>query len=193
MEQRISAILLAGGESSRMGRNKAGLDYHGVSFIQHQTSKLRSLGIEDIVIAGTTFHPEGCRAISDVYPRRGPLSGIHAGLLAIRESAALVLAIDTPLVPVELLKELIDIHTTGITIATCNGTPEPLIGVYDKSLAEACEAALQSEKTSVQRFCRAVGYTPLGFTGDPALLTNCNTPEDYEKLLEIEMRESKNG
>lgn len=193
MDKPASAVLLAGGFSSRMGRCKAGLDFHGVSFLQHQINKLRSLGIEDIVVAGSVDAPAGCRSVPDIYPHRGPLSGIHAGLLTIKEDAALVLAVDTPLVPLELLRELIDTHTAGITLVTCSDEPEPLIGVYDKSLAGVCEEALRSGKVSVRRFCQEISYASLVYEGEAALLTNCNTPEDYIMLPELKTRESKNG
>lgn len=193
MDKPASAVLLAGGFSSRMGRCKAGLDFHGVSFLQHQINKLRSLGIEDIVVAGSVDTPMGCRSVPDIYPHRGPLSGIQAGLLTIKEDAALVLAVDTPLVPLELLRELIDTHTAGITLVTRGDDPEPLIGVYDKSLAGACEEALRSGNISVRRFCHEISYASLVYDGEATLLTNCNTPDDYKMLLDMETRESKNG
>ena len=128
MEKRISAIILAGGFSSRMWREKAELDFHGVTFLRHQVFKLQSLGIKDIVVSGYENAPEGCRFVPDVYPHRGPISGIHAGLLAIKEDRALVLAVDTPLVPERLLQGLIGRHRAGITLVTCQGEIEPLIG-----------------------------------------------------------------
>lgn len=192
MEKRRSAIILAGGYSSRMGQNKAELDFHGVSFLQHQVNKLHSLGIREIFIAGYENAPDGCQFVPDVYPHRGPLSGIHAGLLAIRDDRALVLAVDTPLVPESLLRKLIETHLAGITLVTCQGEIEPLIGVYDKALAQKGEETLLNGKTSVRRFCRAAGFTALPYTGDPALLMNCNTPEEYAKLMETETRGYQN-
>lgn len=188
----VSAILLAGGCSSRMGRDKAELDFHGVTFLQHQVNKLQSLGIRDIVVSGHENAPEGCRFVPDVYPHRGPLSGIHAGLLAIRNPGALVLAVDTPLVPLRLLQELIEAHTAGITVVRSQGKPEPLIGVYDKVMAEACEGMLQGEDSSPQTLLRCVGAAALEYRGERSLLTNCNTPEEYRKILEIEAREHNN-
>lgn len=183
MEKRISAMILAGGYSSRMGQNKAELPFHGVSLLQHQVNKLRSLGIEDILIAGYPDGPDGCRYVPDVYPHRGPLGGIHAGLLAAKEAKALVLAVDTPLVPESLLEELIEAHRTGITIVSCGGELEPLIGVYDKELFRDCEEVLRGTDASLRMLFQKVGVTTVEYRGDPTLLINCNTPEDYRKIL----------
>ena len=64
--------------------------------------------LEDILVAGRDASAEGIRSVPDVYPHRGPMSGIHAGLLAAREPRALVLAVDMPLVPGTLLAELLE-------------------------------------------------------------------------------------
>lgn len=181
-----SAILLAGGYSSRMGRNKAELDFHGLSFLGCQVKKLRAVGIEDIVISGFEAVPEGCRFVPDLVPHRGPLSGIHAGLQAIRHPRALVLAVDTPLIPETLLETLIERHRDGITLAAHGGEPEPLIGVYDRQLAPLCGELLRGERPSVRRLLDMAGYTAIPFRWDPVLLSNCNTPEEYEALRKMD-------
>ena len=182
MEKEVSAILLAGGYSSRMGRCKAELDFHGLSLIRYQANKLGALGIEDIVIAGYPKPPAGTRYVPDVYPHRGPLSGVHAGLLAVRNASALVLAVDSPLIPEALLIELIETHRAGITLASNRGEAEPLIGVYDKALAQSCAAILRGDNTSMRALLDRVKPTLVAYRGDPTLLLNCNTPEEYQRI-----------
>lgn len=181
----FSAIILTGGYSSRMGQNKAELDFHGVSLLRHQVNKICTLGVEDIVIAGDCTPITGTRAVTDVYPHRGPLSGIHAGLMAIYEPRALVLAVDTPLVPLETLKDLMKKHGGGISVLSHGAELEPLIGVYDKALFKACEDILHGENSSLRRLFQMAGVSTVEYTGDPALLLNCNTPEEYRKILEL--------
>ena len=180
--ERTSAVILAGGRSSRMGADKAALPFRGGTFLSRQTEKLRALGIRDIVIAGYPA-PEGARAVEDILPGRGPLSGIHAGLNAVENDRALVLAVDTPLVPEGLLRRLMEQHRGGVTLASVNGRAEPLIGVYDKSLGPWCEDILRGSDTAVARLLRMARCTTVEFDGDASLLANCNTPEDYEKLM----------
>ena len=182
MERDFSGIILAGGHSSRMGRDKAELELGGRSFLRGQIEKLQRLGIRDILVSGYPGPVAGARCVPDVYPHRGPLSGLHAGLLAIRHDSALVLAVDTPLVPESLLRQLLERHSSGITAAAWGDEAEPLIAVYDRSLAPACERLLQGEKAAVHRLLREAGVSRVDFTGDPRLLLNCNTPEDYQRI-----------
>ena len=179
----ISAILLAGGYSSRMGKDKAELDFHGHTLLEHQVEKLRILGITDILISGYEKVPVGTRFVPDVYPHRGPLSGIHAGLCAAQNDCALVLAVDTPLVPESLLLELIETHHRGITVVEARGMPEPLIGVYDRALIRDCEQILQGNRFSLRILLDKIGYTPCPYIGDLRRLSNCNTWEEYQAAL----------
>ncbi len=176
-----AAILLAGGYSSRMGRDKAELDFGGRRLIELQLDKLLQTGVTEIVVSGYTKPLSGTVYVPDVYPHRGPLSGIHAGLLAIRRPSALVLAVDTPLVPVSLLQELALSHGGGARVVSHDGRLEPLIGIYDRDLASACERALLGPSTSMHRFLREIGCSEHLYRGDPALLMNCNTPEEYRQ------------
>ena len=179
----ISAVILAGGLSSRMGRNKAELEYRGESFISRQVKLVRSLGIADIIISGYDKPIAATRFAPDIYPLRGPLGGIHGGLLEARNDSVLVLSVDTPLITPELLKELLAFHEGGITVLEHGGELEPLIGVYDRALIPLCEEILKGDNSSIRRLFKACGYRIWPYAGDEALLSNCNTPEDYKHIL----------
>ena len=101
----------------------------------------------------------------------------------MKEPKALVLAVDTPLVPVSLLAELVLRHRRGITLVSCGGEAEPLIGVYDKELFRDCGEILCGTAASLQKLFQKFVATPLEYRGDPALLMNCNTPEEYWEIL----------
>ena len=190
----VSAIILAGGRRSRMGTDKAKLRLGGKTLLDLTVEKIRHLGISDIVISGCADCPEGTSYAPDLIPGKGPLSGIHAGLRQIRNQSSLVLPVDMPLIPEEVLKLLITAHGSDpavarpdsaptqpfpITVLTLEGRMEPLVAVYDASLAQDCEEILQEEKHSPRRLCDKYGYHPVPYTGDPALLINCNTPEEF--------------
>lgn len=177
LPKEISAAVLAGGYSTRMGTDKATLPFGDGTLLSHQIQKLQSLGVDEVLISGT---PEG---IPDVYPHRGPLSGIHACLLNAKHDAVLFLSVDAPLVPLETLCSLIEAHTGGITLLEHDGEIEPLMGIYDRALAETCETILKTEHTSARRLLDQAEARTVVYTGDPALLFNCNTPEAYQKLL----------
>lgn len=180
----VSAVLLAGGKSSRMGRCKAELPWSGTTLIKFQTEKLRSLGIEDVVISGYSEPVEGGRFAADVYAQKGPLGGIHSGLKAAKHEHCLVLAVDTPLVPKEALAALLGEHISRgntITVLEQSRGIEPLMGVYDRSLLSLCEKILETEHTSVRELYKIIPLHTVRYDGDEALLLDCNTPEDYRK------------
>ena len=178
----FSAVVLAGGFSARMGCDKAELLLRGKSLIQHQVERFRTIGIEDIMVSGYSKSLPGTRPVPDLIPHRGPLSGLHAALLAAKNAAVIVLAVDTPLVPPELLTTLMKAHRSGVTLVTCGGKQEPLIGIYDSALASVCEALLQGENSSIRVLLCHAKVTCLEYEGDPFLLTNCNTPEDFARI-----------
>ena len=186
MEQqndRFSAAVLAGGLSSRMGRDKASLPFGGTTLLDFQVGKLRALGIEDIMISGSEQQIPKTRHISDVYPRKGPLGGIHACLAGAKGSAVLFLGVDTPLIPPEALQALLSAHENGVTVLRHGNRAEPLFGVYDCTLAPLCEEILRTEHTGVRQLLNRTTVKTLPFDGDETVFMNGNTPEEYARLL----------
>ena len=185
----LSAILLAGGKSSRMGTDKAALTFRGVTFLEWQVQKLQGLGIDDIMISGGCQSVKGTRVIADEHLGRGPLSGMHACMKQALNPDCLILSVDMPLVPVQALAELADAHRTAeaaITLLQHGEKWEPLIGVYKSRLFRQIEQILLSEHTAVRRLLAEVGFEVLRWPEDKALFDNCNTPQDYERLLQGE-------
>ena len=182
-ESRFSAAVLAGGKSTRMGRDKAALRLNGRSLAEHQTEKLKALGLTDLMLSGWSETIAGTRFVPDVIPALGPLSGIHACLCASAHDAVLFLSVDVPLVPTDALQSLLEKHRGGITLLSVDGVSQPLIGVYDRSLRVEAEEILRSENTAVRRLFEKNPPRLVEYTGNPILMRNCNMPEDYEWLL----------
>ena len=183
----LSAILLAGGKSSRMGRDKAMLPFRGMTLLEWQVQKLRGLGIGDIMLSGSRGCVEGVRVVPDEYPGRGPLGGLHACMKRAVHPDCLVLSVDVPLVPAEALAALVRAHRESGAAATLlrHGDKwEPLMGVYQSRLFRCAEPILQGTNTAVRRLLDETGFQLLDWPGDEALLLNCNTPEDYERLCQ---------
>ena len=188
MAEILSGIILAGGLSSRMGSCKARLPWEGTDLVRHQVRKLQALGITDILLSGFSDPVEGTRFVADVYPRLGPMGGIHAGLLAARQEQCLVTAVDTPLVPPDALSGLVRYHLDSgndITVLSHNGHLEPLMGVYHRRVAPIAEALLRERNTAVRRLFDRVTFAPFPYTGDEQLLCDCNTRQDYARACAI--------
>lgn len=184
LDDAFSAVILAGGKSSRMGSCKAELPWAGKTLLEHQVDKIKAIGIRDIIVSGYSEPVAGTRYVPDVYPGKGPLGGIHAGLNAAQRGAVFVISVDTPLFSPDEMKLLMEAHLAGdspITVAGHCGTLEPLIGVYDCDLSDAAESILQGTNTSVKRLIDKVGVNVCEFSNGNSA-RNCNTPEQYKQL-----------
>lgn len=180
----FSAVILAGGKSSRMGSCKAELPWGGKTLVEHQADRIMALGISDIMVSGYSRPVTGTRYVPDLYPEKGPLGGIHACLCAAKKAACFVISVDAPLFAPDEMKMLMEAHLAGdspITVAGHCGTLEPLIGVYDSSLSDAAEEILQGTNTSVKRLLDQTGFAVCEFS-DENSVRNCNTPDEYNEL-----------
>lgn len=180
----FSAVILAGGKSSRMGSCKAELPWGGKTLVEHQADRIMALGITDIMVSGYSRPVTGTRYVPDLYPEKGPLGGIHACLCAAKSAACFVISVDAPLFAPDEMKLLMEAHLAGdspITVAEHCGTLEPLIGVYDSNLSDAAEEILQGTNTSVKRLLDQTGFAVYEFP-DENSVRNCNTPDEYNEL-----------
>ena len=181
-----SGIVLAGGLSRRMGRNKSELRINGKTLLQIQIDKLFALGIEDGMLSGADCPAwPGVRVIPDEYTGRGPLGGLHACLRAAENPACLVLSVDVPLVPAGALAQLCRAHNGGVTVLRHGGLEEPLIGVYDRAVAEVIAALLEAGRGAVRALRDKVSWTCFDYSGPEELLINCNTPEDFAEAKRL--------
>lgn len=179
---KCSAAVLAGGYSSRMGQDKAALPVGEGTILEHMVRKLKDLGLEDIMISGSDQTVDGARNVPDVYPHRGPLSGIHSCLREAKGDAVLFLSVDLPFFPAETLQSLLDAHDGSVTLLRQGEQWEPLIGIYDMSVLPLCETVIREEKTSPWRVINASDTVTVEYTGPEEGLFNCNTMEDYAEL-----------
>lgn len=177
----LSGIILAGGRSRRMGQNKAGLVLMGKTLLEHQIHKLQALGISDIMLSGAGCpNLPGLRVIPDEYGGMGPLGGLHACLRTAENSACLVMSVDTPLIPTSALAHLCRAHKDHITVLRHGGWEEPLLGVYDRCVADFIPALLEDGKYAVRALQNIVSWGYFDYLGPEELLMNCNTPEDFD-------------
>lgn len=182
----ISGIILAGGRSRRMGRNKADMILDGKTFLHWQVEKLQALGIQDIMLSGANC-PElpGTKRIRDQYPDRGPLGGLHACLGAAQHPRVLVVTTDTPLIPAGALAHLCRAHSAGITALRHGDKAEPLIAIYDSNIAQIIQPAIEHGSAPVCMLKEKVPWRCFDCMGPEALFLNCNTPEDYTRLISL--------
>ncbi len=130
----ISAVLLAGGESRRMGKDKATLLFRGKPLWQIQLEQLRKLAPAEIFVSARTnpiWRPADVQFIADDPPSRGPLSGLAASLAKMRTTHLLALAVDMPFMTEEYLKLLCSqIEPRRGVIPKIEDRFEPLAAIY---------------------------------------------------------------
>ncbi|WP_319560657.1 molybdenum cofactor guanylyltransferase [Marispirochaeta sp.] len=187
----VSALILAGGSSSRMGQDKARLKIGDTSLLQQIISRMADR-FEEIIIsvpASAEFRIPGVRTVCDIFPGAGPLGGIHAGLKATG-GAVFVTACDMPFFDTALAAHVLSRTDAFDAVVPKNGGfTEPLFGVYLQSALPKMEEYLRSDNRSVNRFLSLVNthYVPESEVrrfADPArVFFNVNTPRDYLHLL----------
>jgi molybdenum cofactor guanylyltransferase len=130
----ISAVLLAGGQSRRMGRDKATILFRGKPLWQIQLDLLHKLHPAEIFVSARTdpaWRPPDLTFVPDEPPSRGPLSGLTATLGRIQSSHLLVLAIDMPFMNEDHLRHLCDKIEPGRGVLSMIGKQvEPLAAIY---------------------------------------------------------------
>lgn len=189
----MSAAILAGGRSRRMGRNKALLPFRGRPLVAHVHETLQELFEEVFVVADDpapfAFLP--CRTIPDRVPGMGPISGIDAALRHSRNPYVFVVGCDAPLLSPRLL-ERIAAGASGadLTIPCGPDGPEPLCAVYGKGCLPRIEEALREGEhrlaALIGRVCTREIPREEVASLDPGFQSfrNINTPEDYRRLSE---------
>lgn len=155
----LSAVILAGGESRRMGRDKAWLHFDGKPLMKLAVEKARQLGIKEVFIsgrAGEDYSALECPVLFDLEPGFGPIGGIERGLHECRSSLLLVLAVDLPRMSPTFLGRMCDVcdRLTG-AVPKLNGQLEPLAAIYPKRCHAFAFAALTKSQHSARDFASA--------------------------------------
>ncbi len=180
----LSMVVLAGGLSRRMGRDKADLPYGEETFLEHQVALGRELGISDILVSG--YRGEKCSVpvVEDNFTQRGPLGGLEATLRAAKHQKCLVLTVDMPCLNAAVLRELIGrsmASEKAVTVLRHGDKVEPLLGVYDKRLADDIRAALERGRGAVMALLEQVGCDEF-VCADDGTFGNINTQREYAAL-----------
>jgi molybdopterin-guanine dinucleotide biosynthesis protein A len=154
----FSALLLAGGESRRMGRDKATLNFDGQPLWKRQLERLQTLGPEKIFVSARTaplWLPDDVGLLLDDSPLRGPISGLTKALAAIGTTHLIVLAVDMPFMRASELRSLLELATEGRGVVPIIGErAEPLAAIYPAQVAEDFQTAVGGHDFSLQPLVR---------------------------------------
>lgn len=200
----ITGIILAGGKSTRMGKNKSLLKIDDQTIIERVINLMKSCFKDVILITNT---PEEYEFIDipiykDIFEYKGPLAGIQTGLSYSKTDDNFIISCDIPLMTKEIIEFIIDYKTDKpITICKADGFIQQLAGRYSKYVldiaVEILEAGInetrdkkqQKRKCAVLSLIDNVGAEIIDVKNIPfykdGTFYNMNRPEDYEFIMNL--------
>jgi molybdopterin-guanine dinucleotide biosynthesis protein A len=186
----VTGFVLAGGKSTRMGRDKAALELNGSTLLEHALMTLRSVCCEVAILGKRGLYSKWAPVYEDIYPECGPLGGIHAALANSRTEYNLIIAVDTPFLQPEFLSYMAErAVASGAVVITPEiaGYRQPLCTVYARAFLPVAERALRTGNYKIAplfpREGTVVIYEPelRQFAFGAEMFENLNTPEDLER------------
>ncbi|MFB5266793.1 molybdenum cofactor guanylyltransferase [Paenibacillus enshidis] len=201
----VTGIVLAGGKSSRMGTDKSRLELEGMTVLERIAEKLSKASCR-VVVAGREGEVlAGMEAVSDQYPGRGPLAGLHAGLKASGTEWNIVCACDMPLVNAETLLALRaeaakrwdegSLLTAGgqnwdAVIPVIDDRRQPLLAAYHRRVLPGLEERLQTGRLRMQDWLDTINAAyvdgeSLAASGPRSadkVFFNMNEQDDYRQV-----------
>ena len=183
----LTAFILAGGKSTRMGANKAFVTLDGRTLLARALDLARSVTPDVRIVGDPAKFAVFAPVVEDVFRGCGPLGGIHAALRASQTELNLILAVDLPFVLPALLEYLIkrarDSAAT-VTVAQAGGNWQPLCAVYRRAFADAAEQSLRAGHYKIDKLfaalrTQAIAEEELNAAGfPPTMFLNLNTREE---------------
>lgn len=187
----LSAYIIAGGKSSRMGTDKGLLTFKNETFVQRIWNILQTISTSVFVITSNKkYSALGLTIIEDIFPEKGPVGGIHTALHHSVYENVIIISCDAPFVSVEFWEWLLQEHQKSnaeVTFPTLAGKDYPLLGIYTKNVENEFYQAIKKEQLKLRSLvsqlkCNIVNVS----TKFEHNLYNINTPEEYQKLVKDE-------
>jgi molybdopterin-guanine dinucleotide biosynthesis protein A len=188
----ISAVILAGGKSTRLGRDKSFLLVDGQPLVARVVERVSFLSDDLIVVTNDAARYEPlalpARLVPDERRGEGSLMGIYSGLKAARHPQSLAVACDMPFLSLSLLRYMLSVaEGYDVVIPRIGGFLEPLHAVYSKACLPAMDKLLAQGRRQIIAFFHEVRVRYVEedkvdrFDPQHLSFVNVNTPEDWER------------
>lgn len=190
-ETEIAGVILAGGKSSRMGKDKALIGFQGEKLIERTMRTFKSLFPDVMIVTNTPldYLDQDARIATDIIPGKGPLGGIYTGLFLSPREYAFVAACDLPFFNPDFIRYMVGrIGTYDIVVPETENGPEPLHAIYSRKCLTRIEALIREDRLKVTGFFksfRTLRITPQeygGFEPGKRMFYNVNTLSDLESI-----------
>lgn len=205
--ERVAVLILAGGKSARMGKDKRFLIYNNESFILRAYNTARAISKEVYMLISAEEDKSAIRAvvgdsrfIVDQYPGFGPLPALIGGLDKIKANYALLISVDYPLMTDKFLLEMKNYlekrpPKPEVLLPIYENKPQVTCAFYSVSVLESLEGAYNFGVFSLQKWLKNfdgetayINEKTWSKWGDSSVLFNVTTPDDYEKLTRMSQK-----
>lgn len=185
----LSAFILAGGRSSRMGSDKAFLELEGRTLLARSLDLVGSLTSHVCVVGSGKKFGAFSLVIEDIFSDRGPLGGIHAALRSSQTELNLMLAVDMPYVSFDFLWFLLGEARkapSATVVLPEQDRKQTLCAIYRREFASTAERALREGRNKIDPLfdslpIRLIGESELQTAGfSPEIFRNLNTPDELQ-------------
>lgn len=186
----ITAIILAGGKSSRMGEDKGLVHFKGKCMIQYVIDVAKSVSDNILIIANNSeYRNFGYTVFSDIIKNCGPLGGVYTGLVHSHTDHNLILGCDLPFITQNVAKYVIG-KSKGydVTVPVIDGKMEPLCGLYQKRCLEKFKESLARKELKISKTIKTLHINMVDITCrkniGAGVFRNINTPSDLLRAEE---------
>ena len=191
----ITGIILSGGQSRRMGFNKADAEMHGESMLIRMIDKLKEVTPNIVISSGTISYPNiSFPQIADEYLQCGPLGGIYSVLKVSNTSLNLVVSCDIPLISISLLKYIVAIAAGNDSLITVpvdhDGQTHMTCAVYRKEVLPFLEQQMLNKAFKMKSLLDLVSVEYINISRDHPLFheytfMNVNNPCTLEEARKL--------
>jgi len=185
----VTGFVLAGGKSSRMGRDKAFLQLKGQTLLSLALEAASAVAASVWIVGSTAKFAAFGPVVEDIYPERGPLAGIHGALASTATDLNLIMAVDLPFLQPNFLQYLISQARESpavVVVPKTDGGLQPLCAVYRRRFVEVAERSLRAGRNKIDSLFAEVQTRPIepeelernGFQQE--MFRNLNTEQDWK-------------
>ena len=190
MEDKITGIILAGGKSSRMYKNKALLEIKGIKLIEYVYNALLPI-TDSVLISSNTneFDFLNAEIVKDIYKDIGPAGGIYSSLTKSKTEKNLIVSCDTPLLTTSFFSFMIErSQNFDVAIPRIGDFSEPIIGVYKKNVALNFKEAIENKIYSPHVILKTLKVNIVSISQNsafyhPLMFKSINTEANFREVV----------
>ncbi len=194
----VCGIILAGGMSRRLGRNKAVEEFNGSPLISHVIDRISLITNETIIVVNNQERasqlplPDSAKVAIDIYPDKGSLGGIFTGLSASESHWGIVVACDMPFLNTQLLEHMLSLRNGSYAIVpVLSNRPEPIHAIYSKYCLSKIQHKIENDDLKISGLFEQIKVkwvsedTIDAYDPNHISFFNINTQKDLDTAINI--------